>query len=285
MSYRAAMPRLLREVGWQVESDEFTEIEDPDPDKHDERQRELINEIEEARKQLEEKPKKKSRFAFFGRNKKMTEKKDWEMYDDRLKGPAEPKEEDLAKQSEGVLFDVNAIMAEVADLSAQGIEVKQLESTLPPMKLDLNAAPPLRPTKSFNDSLGSASPHKSEYSEPPSAGKSTNSPLTSNGNHYDIYEDGDIPEESDISMTFDSPHPPRTTSRSENHEEPTEWPASYKMPVPPSEFSTITHDTNAQRPPLKSHATTPAAMNLEHNAWADDDDDFGKEKEITMTFG
>jgi pimeloyl-ACP methyl ester carboxylesterase len=29
MAYRAAMPRLLREVGWSVESDEFTEIEEP----------------------------------------------------------------------------------------------------------------------------------------------------------------------------------------------------------------------------------------------------------------
>ncbi|KAE9992486.1 hypothetical protein Vi05172_g5 [Venturia inaequalis] len=285
MSYRAAMPRLLREVGWQVESDEFTEIEDPDPDKHDERQRELINEIEEARKQLEEKSKKKSRFSFFGRNKKTAEKKDWEMYDERLKGPAEPKEEDLAKQSEGVLFDVNAIMAEVVDLSAQGIEVKQLESTLPPMKLDLNSPPALRTTKSFNDSIDSASPHKSEYSSPPTGGKGTHSPFTSNGKHYDIYEDGDIPEEGDISMTFDSPHPLRTTSRSEYHEEPEEWPASYKMPVPPSDFSTAANDTNTQRPSLKSHATSPAVMDFEHNAWADDDDDFGKEKEITMTFG
>jgi hypothetical protein len=29
MAYRAAMPRLLREVGWAVTSDEFDEIEDP----------------------------------------------------------------------------------------------------------------------------------------------------------------------------------------------------------------------------------------------------------------
>jgi hypothetical protein len=29
MAYRAAMPRLLRKVGWEVESDEFVEIEDP----------------------------------------------------------------------------------------------------------------------------------------------------------------------------------------------------------------------------------------------------------------
>ena len=58
MAYRAAMPRLLREVGWIVESDEFTEIEDPDPENHEKRQRELINEIEEARKELEKKPEK-----------------------------------------------------------------------------------------------------------------------------------------------------------------------------------------------------------------------------------
>ena len=50
MAYRAAMPKLLREVGWLVESDEFAEIEDPDPENHEVRQRELINEIEEARR-------------------------------------------------------------------------------------------------------------------------------------------------------------------------------------------------------------------------------------------
>ena len=55
MGYRAAMPRLLREAGWEVESDEFTEIEDPDPENHQQRQRELISEIEEARKLAEEK--------------------------------------------------------------------------------------------------------------------------------------------------------------------------------------------------------------------------------------
>jgi hypothetical protein len=72
MSYRKAMPRLLREVGWVVESDEFTEIEDPDPENHEKRQRELINEIEEARKQLEEKPT-KSRFGIRLWKKKMKE--------------------------------------------------------------------------------------------------------------------------------------------------------------------------------------------------------------------
>jgi len=61
MAYRTAMPRLLREVGWMVESDEFTEIEDPDPENHQKRQRELINEIEEARKEFEKKRKRRKR--------------------------------------------------------------------------------------------------------------------------------------------------------------------------------------------------------------------------------
>jgi hypothetical protein len=56
------------------------------------------------------------------------------------------------------------------------------------------------------------------------------------------------------------------------------------------------------RPELKTHSTTPnfpstandheagvskpslSTLNLEHNAWADEDEDFGKEKEIKMSF-
>ena len=58
MAYRTAMPKVLRKVGWEVESDEFSEIEDPDPENHAQRQRELIREIDEARKKAEEKPSK-----------------------------------------------------------------------------------------------------------------------------------------------------------------------------------------------------------------------------------
>jgi hypothetical protein len=46
-----------------------------------------------------------------------------------------------------------------------------------------------------------------------------------------------------------------------------------------------------QRPELKTSVTMPTSasphfdgMNLEHNAWADDEDDFSKEKEMKMTF-
>src|SRR3978361_1789480 len=82
MAYRTAMPKLLREVGWEVESDEFTEIEDPDPENHEKRQRELINEIEEARKEFGRQEREaKGKFGFLRRNKKAaTSKKEWETY-------------------------------------------------------------------------------------------------------------------------------------------------------------------------------------------------------------
>jgi hypothetical protein len=139
MSYRQAMPRLLREVGWLVESDEFTEIEDPDPEDHGTRQRELIDEIEEARKELEDKP--KSRFGFFStKRKKMAEKKEWETYDEKVRNGGSDDKDALESRAGGVLFDVDALRAEVAELAAQGIQVRELpESTLPPMRLDIKA--------------------------------------------------------------------------------------------------------------------------------------------------
>lgn len=167
MDYRTAMPRLLRECGWLVESDEFTEIEDPDPENHGERQRELINEIEEARKELEREGKASSKkggaFSFFSRKKK-GEKQEWEIYEDLAKqraggggaGAAATlaavrgnMTEDAEGNNHGILFDVDAIRAELAkehngreeDLQLEQLQVRELESTLPPMKLNYSPAP------------------------------------------------------------------------------------------------------------------------------------------------
>ncbi|ERS96049.1 uncharacterized protein SPSK_00664 [Sporothrix schenckii 1099-18] len=165
MDYRTAMPRLLRECGWLVESDEFTEIEDPDPENHGERQRELINEIEEARKELEKEgkaSKKGGAFSFFSRKKK-GEKQEWEIYEDLAKQRATGagagaaaslaavggRTEDAEGNNHGILFDVDAIRAELAkehnggdvDLQLEQLQVRELESTLPPMKLDYSPAP------------------------------------------------------------------------------------------------------------------------------------------------
>ncbi|KAF2187774.1 DUF726-domain-containing protein [Zopfia rhizophila CBS 207.26] len=276
MAYRAAMPKLLKEVGWIVESEEFTEIEDPDPDNHEKRQRELINEIEEARKELEKKQEKK-KFSFWG--KKKATKKEWEVYDEHSKGSTGKDGEGPAESP--ILFDVDAIRAEVAALSAEGIEIKEIKSTLPPMKIDMATTSPnpygaLRETKSYNDSLGPTSSL---------AGQSTsNLSAISNGSHsthgketpkksfeeYDEFEDN-----GGLTMTFESsfngpPSMPRSKSPV----------PSYEPPDMPS------WNAAAERPPLRTAATEPNVnFTPGYNAWADEyDDDFGKEKEMKMTF-
>jgi hypothetical protein len=269
MAYRAAMPKLLREVGWSVESDEFTEIEDPDPDNHEKRQRELINELEEARKQLEQKPEKKG-FSFW--RKKKAAKKEWEVYDEHSQKPIDKNQDTAAVAENPVIFDLDAIRKEVAALSAEGIEVKEIKSTLPPMKIDMAAQQTspysnLRETKSFNDSIGQG-------------GEKANGPLAnlSNGNisspphngprksydEYDEYTDGGM------TMTFDTSFNDKPLASSQTPDLNNGW------------------DTATERPALKSAATEPMPnLNLapNYNAWADEyDDDFGKEKEMKMTF-
>jgi Protein of unknown function (DUF726) len=261
MSYRAAMPRLLREVGWIVESDEFTEIEDPDPENHEKRQRELINEIEEARKQLEEKPA-KNRFGInLWKRKKAVEKKDWEMYDEKLREGSEENKDALEGKASGVLFDIDALRAEVAELAAQGIIVKELpESTLPPMKLDLTQSPKKR--LSIEDRSQSAPPAKSTFSTPPASASLTNP------------ESGSPAKKETKILT--------TTAAAGTVV------AGVAIAKSGLERSNTApeQDASSLRPTLSSVVTAPVApINLEHNAWADEfEDDFGKEREMTMTF-
>ena len=304
MAYRTAMPRLLREAGWMVESDEFTEIEDPDPENHGQRQRELINEIEEARKAFEKEEKQKGgkgKFSLFGRNrkKKNVEKKEWETYQ-------ESKEEDgkggggSGSNNDGVLFDVEAIRAELA---SEMIEVKELQSTLPPMKLDIAPAitsprEPLRATQSFPAPLPSNDFRSSSNSSPMPRKDSYDEDLPPVRN----LDDQPRRRESDeIQMTFDSAYdtPPRNSTPSYNNKPPTpQQPFSF-----PPRDEAVDRAAIIQRPELKSSSTTPVGlglgygagsgggyaqpggMDLERNAWADEDDDeFGHEKEISMTF-
>lgn len=128
MGYRKAMPTLLSHLGWEVLSEEFAEIEDPDPEQHRERQRQLIEEFDLARKQMEEESKKeKKKRSFFGWKKK--EKNWWEMYDKELEsthktdgiespvssaGPASSNSS-IANR-DNVLFDVDAIKNELVDI-------------------------------------------------------------------------------------------------------------------------------------------------------------------------
>lgn len=285
MAYRAAMPRILRECGWLVESDEFTEIEDPDPDNHEKRQRELINEIEEARRELEKKPEKK-RFGLFGRNKKLAAKKEWEMYDEQAK--TAKTEGSLEEKAGGVLFDIDAIRAEAAELAAQGIHVKQLESTLPPMKLSLEEPGPSNPRDTLKESRSSdyiantvsrtVAGSSSSPALPASAGINPSGPSSSTRKYdYDDYDEFQS-HDGDISMTFD------TSYQSSPMPSYLKSPGQPSASASPSASQETWKPSSSPRPPLHSSYTSPAApINLEHNAWADDDE-FGKEQDIKMTF-
>jgi hypothetical protein len=299
MAYRAAMPKLLREVGWMVESDEFAEIEDPDPENHEQRQRELINEIEEARKELEkktaEKEKKGGKLSWW--RKKKGDKKEWEVYDENSTLPQQHRKIDAdgdpSKIAENpIMFDIDAIRKEVATLAAESkeynaeaeFEIKEIKSTLPPMKIDIantTAPPPLRETKSFNDSLGTATLPKQNGSTPKTAGGGYE--------EYDEFDHG----ESRLEMTFDTsfrdPPPPHHTSSSSTPQHIAPDPSSSPWDHHTERNQSTWQPTadSAQRPQLTSAKTFSGtgAAGPAYNAWADEfEDDFGQEKEVKMSF-
>jgi hypothetical protein len=291
MAYRTAMPRLLREVGWMVESDEFTEIEDPDPENHAKRQRELINEIEEARKEFEKKEKEgKGKFGWLSRKKKTgVQKKEWEMYEESKGHFESSRTEDAEGNNYGVLFDIDAIRAELA---SEQMEVRELKSTLPPMKLDLapssstNPRASLRETKSYDAAT-------MLNTNPPLRPAPAHSPRGSISDRLPEYKSPKYggAEEDEVSMTFDTSYqsPTRSVSGSFNHlplrssPSPVASQSAFSPPIaePRNRAATL------QRPELKSSSTLPTtlpAISLDHNAWADEDEEFGREKEIEMTF-
>lgn len=270
MQYRTAMPTLLMKCGWMVESEEFTEIEDPDPENHEERQRELINEIEEARKELEREGKAKKSgggFGIFGRRKK-ADRQEWEVYEDSAGKAAKDgkdggKVEDMMGSNHGVLFDIDAIRAELAkeahgDPDAEmALQVKEIESTLPPMKLDISPTTPSALSPPVPDGRGSL--RETRSADVLTIGGmgfgSTNGSRELSPYHTDAHEE-------EVQMTFD------TSFDDSAH--------AHAAPQAKSE-------SNLARPEITSSHTLPN-MTIS-DPWADPDDhDFGKEKEISMTF-
>jgi hypothetical protein len=287
LEYRTAMPSLLMKVGWQVESDEFTEIEDPDPENHKDRQRELISEIEEARKALEKEGKagKSSRFSFFGRRKK-GERQDWEVYEDKLGKENAAKEQGQNQgqgqgqgqgdgdgpeaRNQGVLFDVDAIRAELAkgapENAAEEFQVREIKSTLPPMKIDMPSTSSLpMPTSAHRGGLretrssetlpvrSSTETRSLHLATPTQLGSRTPvTPMNGRVSH----------EEDEIQMTFDTAFDDRRDD---------------------GRNGSSLGGENYGRPEMKTARTLPN-MTLS-DPWGDpDDEDFGKEKEISMTF-
>ncbi|KAG6005215.1 hypothetical protein E4U21_000344 [Claviceps maximensis] len=321
MQYRAAMPVLLKKCGWVVESEVFTEIEDPDPENHDERQRELINEIEEARKELDKEGNKKksvSRFSLFGRRKK-AERAEWEVYEDSAAAAAAAaaaiaagtkdvkssssngKLEDKSGNNHGVLFDIDAIRAELAKESYDNadaetaLQIKEIKSTLPPMKLDIS--PPTTRLASSSSShlvvgagvtgasvtgasLGDGRLGGHHLRETKSSAdiwmtsnrgfESANADASPWGESLSYHgvgrgrDDDQGREEGEVEMIFDTSFDDATSSHT---------------------YATLPADRGSllSRPEMKTARTAPTMALAD--PWADiDDEDFGKEQEISMTF-
>jgi hypothetical protein len=258
------------------------------------------------------------------------DKKVWETYQES-KGDDGDHSEDAHERDHGVLFDVDAIRAELAkehlevrelqatlppmkleqasiasdhmevrelkstlppmkleqaSIASGHLEVRELKSTLPPMKLDLNCPAPipvsprlgLRETKSYDAGATTDKPNVPA------------SPLLTHGFSSRRVSSDQTPfapgprspylhPDDDAQMSFDTAyHSPARSSTS--FSKPRSPSPAWSLPIaePTERAATL------QRPELKSSTTLPAmSMNLEHNAWADDDDEF-REKEMEMTF-
>ncbi|OAP62967.1 hypothetical protein AYL99_02194 [Fonsecaea erecta] len=317
MAYRAAMPRLLREVGWEVESDEFTEIEDPDPENHAQRQRELILEIDAARRKAEEKPDKK-RFGIFKRGK-LAEKKGWERYnpnDANHKRNASTSAEPSVNGDANVLFDVDAIRRELA---GEMIEVRELDSTLPPMQIMsvkdgekhveyLRLPPGMKPEELERLNLPPR-PDEIDVSFAPIQQPTPIRPARSSSlRPASIASPQLSPRVSPQRSPQRSPEPSRRLSYapSEPMGSASTLPVLRATPsASPRPESYHAPLVDPVRPEFKPHTTEPSVpswgrpspayddavappvprLDLERNAWADDEDEFGQGRgEISMTF-
>ena len=204
----------------------------------------------------------------FGRKKKQS-RAEWEVYEDK-RGPAggDPsRTEDRHGNNYGVLFDVDAIRAELAkDTGEEELQPKELQSTLPPMVLQSpasssiasNPRDSLRETRSAHGTLES-------YRR------------SASGSHAGHDWGHRAPDDDDgIQMTFDTAFEeaprlsPRPDASSSTMPSPVPAPSPAPTPAP-------------ARPEIKSANTAPNVALAD--PWADDDEEeFGKEKEISMTF-
>lgn len=148
MSYRKAIPSILKALDWEVLSEEFSEIEEPDLEQR-ERQRKLLSEFDEARAKMEqereqEMTKEKSWKNWF----RPKQKNWWDVYDEKPKDNEEEAKSSQHKAPEfeeyiqttgtsrtlqsneaQTMFDVGALMQEVKDIEALGTEIEQVQNS------------------------------------------------------------------------------------------------------------------------------------------------------------
>lgn len=125
MSYRKAIPKIMKALDWEVLSEEFAEIEEPDLEQR-ERQRQLISEFDEARAKMEkEKQEQMTRERTWKDWFRPQKKNWWELFDESRKdeghgdaATGEFEEYDVGDQKAApeAIFNVDALMEEVKDI-------------------------------------------------------------------------------------------------------------------------------------------------------------------------
>lgn len=338
MAYRGMMPTLLHDAGWVVESLEFSEIEDPDPESHEKRQRELLNEIEAARQELEAKPEKKGFKALFSRRKAPT-RKAWETYDERsqkvLHGDSAEDSEKMALENSTVMFDVDAIRKEAMTLALNGgdledikgkLKVREIETTLPVLKVTMSpkvgtfAAGGSAPASPMGLGITRAATHDGSSSAAQSAVVVANDLSAKAGpSSTTTHERPSTETRRTTSIDDTTPSRPSVAWRknpSQSHlpspgltySDGSGWPSSrastpgleassrgsWNGPIerPPSEAGRPSWNGSVERPALHTAQSTPnpghaspppVGANGGHNPWAEEED-FGKEKPVEMSF-
>ena len=234
----------------------------------------------------------------------------------------EPTAADYANdQPGGVLFDVEAIRREAIELASQGIEIKELKSTQPPIRVNSFSSANSVASSNFPQSSSASSPSKKQdlrgtksYDPMPVHSRTTSNTYDyRNGNssasrsldyedkhnapehdnHINHDSDAATEAETELSMTFEPVSPVRTHttalpgSRSDELQRQYDYKTSQAdlaiRPVPSSPEVRIGSPSIDDKvaKPQWDHDSHGAK---ERNVW-DDEDEFGREKdEMSMTF-
>lgn len=162
MSYRSKIPVILKECGWPVLSEEFDEIEDPDPDHTREKQLKLLNELEGA----DAKPKKGGFLSSWGFDWMQRAKSDSVLNAQSNVGYS-AKNGPVDGNNGELLFDVDAIRNEMETLKPRMVFEQepvpfpeQHEQNVPLELLDVVSEISAPKTALDYDNPGSLKPHK-----------------------------------------------------------------------------------------------------------------------------
>ena len=207
-------------------------------------------------------------------SKKKAPKKTWETYDERSQKVLEGDDkeaEKMAEENSDVMFDVDAIRQEALKLALEGgdiedikkhLQVREIESTLPALKVE--SANASLETVTAN---GTAAPQDSlRQTQSYDGTRTLSGEVMTNGRANGADHVSELPD-----------GPKRSSPGPSSSPQPTESAA----PERPS-LKTAVSEPGPSSSTGKQQAPQP--KNPNHNPWADEEEEYGKESEVRMSF-